>query len=98
MKTLSKIGLMLVLAGSLFLSSCAGSYYVTERPVEPVYERPVVPYQGAVWVEGEWVWNGGRYIYTRGYWARPRVGRVYAHGYWEPRPRGGYRWHRGYWR
>ncbi len=97
MKTLSKFGLLLFLAASLFLSACAGSYYVNERPVEPVYVRPVVPYQGAVWVENEWVWNGSRYTYVNGYWARPRPGRVYVRGEWVNNGRG-YVWHRGHWR
>ena len=96
MKTFSKIGLMIALAGSLFLSSCAGTYYVNERPAEPVYVRPAVPYQGAVWVEGEWVWNGGQYRYVNGYWARPRAGRAYVRGHWEQRGRG-YVWFRGHW-
>ena len=97
MKTMSKIGLMIALAGSLFMSSCAGSYYVSDQPVEPVYERPVAPYAGAVWIDGEWGYNGGRYVYTRGYWARPRANRVYVRGSWAHGPRG-YAWHRGYWR
>ncbi len=95
MKTLSKFGLMLALAGSLFMTSCAG-YYVYERPAEPVYQRPVRPYADAVWVEGEWAWNGGRYVYQRGYWTRAR-GQAWVRGYWEQSPRG-YRWHKGHWR
>jgi hypothetical protein len=59
MKTISKAWLLLVLAGTLFLGSCAGGYYVVAQPVEPVYERPAPPYQGAVWIDGEWTWNGG---------------------------------------
>jgi hypothetical protein len=97
MKTLSKFGLLLALAGSLFLSSCAGSYYVTAQPVEPVYERPVAPYQGAVWIDGDWTWSGGSYAYVRGHWDRPRAGRVWVRGNWE-RGQRGYRWHKGYWR
>lgn len=95
MKTTSKLLIGLALAGSLF-AGCAGTYYVAERPVEPVYERPVAPYAGAVWVSGEWGWRGGRYVYTNGYWARPRGTRVYISGGWERRP-GGYYWRRGHW-
>ena len=41
MKTIAKFGLMIVLAGSLFTScTVQGGYWVRERPVEPVYERP----------------------------------------------------------
>ena len=97
MKTISKLSIMLALAGSLFMTSCAGTYYVTDQPAEPRYERPVRPYEGAVWIEGEWGWYGGHYVYTHGYWAHPRSGRVYVRGYWNRGPRG-YYWHRGYWR
>jgi len=96
MKTISKFGVMLALAGSLFMSGCAGSYYVAEQPVEPVYERPVAPYGGAIWIDGDWTWSGGRYVYVRGHWDRPRPGRVWVRGSWERGPRG-YRWHRGHW-
>ncbi len=97
MKTLSKLGLVAALAGSLFLSSCAGSYYVSDQPVEPVYEQGVAPYPGAVWIGGEWGWVGGRYVYTRGYWSRPRPGHVYMRGSWYHSGRG-YAWRRGHWR
>jgi len=97
MKTFLKPGLLIALTASLFLSSCTGSYYVTDQPVEPVYERPVPPYDGAIWIDGDWGWVGGRYIYTRGHWERPRVGRTYMRGSWEHGTRG-YRWHRGHWK
>lgn len=97
MKTISKLGIMLAMAGSLFLSSCAGSYYVTDQPVEPVYERPIAPYAGAIWIDGDWGWQGGRYVYVRGHWGRPRPGHVWVRGNWERGARG-YRWHRGHWR
>ncbi len=97
MKNASRFGIMVVLATSLFLTSCAGSYYVVDQPVEPVYERPVVPYAGAVWIDGDWVWSGRRYTYISGHWERPRAGRVWTRGSWE-RTNRGYRWHRGGWR
>jgi len=96
MKRLSKIGLMLGLAGFLFLSSCAGTYYVTSQPVEPVYEQGVAPYPGAIWIGGEWTWSGGTYVYVRGHWEHPRPGHVWVRGSWERGSRG-YRWHRGHW-
>src|SRR5665811_1677263 len=96
MKTLPKFGFLFVLAGSLILSSCAGSYYIVDQPVEPVYERPIVPYDGAIWIEGDWIWNGGRYVYTRGHWDRPREGYTYVRGSWVHTNRG-YNWHRGHW-
>jgi len=97
MKTISKLSVMAALAASLFMASCAGTYYVYDRPLEPVYERPVAPYGGAVWVEGEWNWNGARYVFVRGHWEHARPGRVWVRGEWMHTNRG-YRWHRGYWR
>ncbi|TWI98137.1 YXWGXW repeat-containing protein [Mucilaginibacter frigoritolerans] len=96
MKTLSKLGMMLTLATSLFLASCAGSYYVSDQPVEPVYARPAPPYDGAIWIDGEWGWSGGRYQYMRGHWDRARPGHTYIRGSWEHGNRG-YRWHKGRW-
>jgi hypothetical protein len=96
MKTLSKFGILLALAGSLFMSSCAG-YYVAAYPSEPYYVRPAAPYAGAVWIGGEWYWSGGRYVYRNGYWAAGRPGHVYVAGSWYRGPRG-YAWHRGHWR
>ncbi len=97
MKTILKLGLIAALAGSLFMTACEGSYYVTEQPVEPVYERPLPPYSGAVWIDGDWDWVGGNYVYIRGHWARPRRGRAWVRGSWEHGARG-YRWHKGHWR
>ncbi len=96
MKTISKLGIMAALAGSLFLSSCAGSYYVAEQPVEPVYERPAAPYAGAVWIDGEWAYSGGHYVYGHGHWDKPKEGHTYSRGSWEHGSKG-YTWHKGHW-
>lgn len=96
MKTVNKLLIGLALAGGL-LTACSGDYYVTDQPAEPVYSRPAAPYDGAVWVSGDWVWNGGRYVYRNGYYARPRSGRAWVAGSWE-RSNRGYHWRRGHWR
>ena len=96
MKTLSKFGVLAALGGALFLSSCAGEYYVSDEPADVVYERPAPPYAGAVWIEGDWVYSGGRYVHSHGHWVRPRSGRTYVAGGWHHTPRG-YAWHRGHW-
>ena len=95
MKTIAKLGIVLALASSLF-ASCSSQAYVTEQPVEPVYERPAAPYANAVWVPGEWVWRGNHYVYRRGFYAQPR-NRVYVQGHWLATNRG-YVWVKGYWR
>ena len=75
---------------SVILVSCGPSAVVVrERPVEPVYVRPVNPAPGYVWVEGAWVRSGRGYVYRQGYWAKPRYGRTYQPGYWVE-GRGGY--------
>jgi hypothetical protein len=66
-------------------------------PEEPYYVRPASPYANAVWIDGEWVWRGGRYAYIGGHWDRPLNGRVWVRGNWQSSTRG-YTWHRGYWR
>jgi hypothetical protein len=96
MKTIAKIGILLALTGSL-LASCTGEYYVASHPEEPYYVRPASPYTGAVWIDGEWMWTGGRYNYVGGHWARPHGRRAWVSGSWHRGP-GGYSWHRGYWR
>ncbi|HVW97567.1 MAG TPA: hypothetical protein VHA56_16455 [Mucilaginibacter sp.] len=97
MKTIRNLGIIAALAGSLFLASCDGEYYVAEQPVEPVYERPAPPYEGAIWVDGGWHYRGGRYVYRRGYYTRPRRGRAYVSGSWSHTSRG-YTWHKGHWK
>ena len=97
MKTISKLILGLGIAGTMSLAACSGSYYVTERPAEPVYVRPAAPYADAYWVPGEWAWNGGRYVYVNGYYTHARRGYAYTPGYWRQGPRG-HVWVRGGWR
>ena len=96
MKTLAKSGLIAVLASSLFLSSCAGEYYVSDQPADVVYEPGPPPYSGALWIEGDWVYSGGHYVHSRGHWARTRANRSYEKGKWVHNQRG-YSWHRGRW-
>jgi len=97
MKTLVKTGFLFLLGASLFFSSCAGgAYYVADQPVEPVYERPAAPYEGAVWIDGEYTWSGGSYAYTKGHWEKPREGHAYRRGSWE-HTKHGYTWHKGHW-
>jgi len=77
-------------------TGCAGDLWVTERPVEPVYVRPVAPGPDYVWVDGEWYISGGRYTYRNGYWAHPR-GRSWQAGSWQNRGNS-WHWQRGHWR
>ncbi|MBS1521627.1 MAG: hypothetical protein JST50_11565 [Bacteroidetes bacterium] len=96
MKTLVKIGMIATLGSSLFLTSCAGEYYVSDQPADVYYDPGPPPYSGAVWLEGDWVYSGGHYVHNRGHWARGRANRTWVKGNWDHNNRG-YKWHRGHW-
>lgn len=96
MKTLIKMGLIAALGSSLFFTSCEGEYYVADQPADVYYEPGPPPYSGAIWIDGDWVYSGGRYVHNRGYWTRARENRVWVKGTWEHNNRG-YRWRRGHW-
>jgi hypothetical protein len=73
---------------------------VTYLPAPPTTPPQAPPGQAPVaesfWVPGHWVWNGTRYVWTAGYWARVEPGYVWvpAHYSWTP---GGYVYVAGYW-
>src|SRR5258706_12488335 len=96
---MKKLVFILSLALSvLTLDSCGpGRYTVTAQPSVPVYERPVSPGVGYVWVDGDWYRSGGRYVYRNGYWSRPRGHRTWAAGVWVRKGNGWY-YKRGHWR
>jgi hypothetical protein len=85
--------LIIAIAG---LTSCEGSYVVTERPADPVYVQTVSPGADYVWVGGDWAWEGGRYNWHNGYWDHPHGNKHWQGGSWETKGNG-YRWHRGGW-
>ncbi len=96
MKTAQLKSLAIAFVIALFFTACDGDFYVTERPVTPIYERPVSPGVGYIWVDGEWEWRGGRYEWRNGYWNAPRR-QVWHPGHWN-QGRGGWAWRKGYWR
>ena len=91
---ISAVGLSLMSA-----SGCRTRAVVTTRPEPPaaVVVRPAAPHANYVWIDGEWVWRGGRYTYVNGYWAPPRSGHVWVSGHWVQRGRG-WTWEKGHWR
>lgn len=90
--------LLLLISGIITFSGCGPTRYtVVSQPVAPAYARPVAPGPQYVWVDGDWYWSSGRYVYRNGYWARPRVRHIYMPGAWVSTPRG-YYWRRGHWR
>jgi WXXGXW repeat (2 copies) len=86
---------MLMISFVVALSGCAGGY-VAEQPADVVYDRPVSPGVGYVWIDGDWFWSGGRYQWHAGHWDRPRAGRAWVRGSWHSSGRG-YHWQRGHW-
>ncbi len=96
--------LALAVAASALLSACIvvpahrGGGYVGEPgivvdapPPAPYAEVvPVMPYPGAVWINGYWGWSSGRHRWVPGYYDRPRSGYRYEPHRWENRSG---RWH-----
>jgi hypothetical protein len=67
-------------------------------PPAVVEVQPVVPYPGAIWVTGHYVWQPRGWVWVGGYYHRPPyAGAYYVHGYYHHGPRG-YVWVGGYWR
>ena len=69
------------------------------RPIAPeIRVRTENHSPGNVWVEGEYVNNGGRYDYNEGHWAAPpRNSHRWKQGRWRSSRRG-YSWEPGRWR
>lgn len=88
-----------ILVMGFALSSQAQRVYVSVRPAAPVVvARPVAPSPRHVWIEGEYEWRSGAYVYRPGYWSVPPARyHEYRRGYWR-HERGGYYWVPGRWR
>jgi len=68
------------------------------RPVAVIRTRPVAPGPRAVWVDEDWVPQGGTYAWHGGYWAvPPRPGALFVRGHWRETRRGSI-WIPGHWR
>jgi hypothetical protein len=72
---------------------------VREAPPPPVVERrPSAPSREYIWIDGYWNWNGDKYVWERGHWARPpRERTVWVAPRYERHERG-YRYTPGQWR
>jgi hypothetical protein len=103
MRIVSLLRWLLLLAGVLVVSSAAlaqVSIGVSVRigpPPLPVYEQPVCPGEGFIWMPGYWYWGPDGYFWVPGTWViAPRVGFLWTPGYWGWGG-GVYVWHPGYW-
>jgi hypothetical protein len=91
--------LMLTVFVLFALVSAEAQIVVKVRPVAPVVIRPACPSAHHVWVGGSWTWNrkARNYVWTDGYWARPRRhGVTWVDGHWRA-SRGGWKYIHGHW-
>ena len=68
-------------------------------PALPVYELPICPGDGYIWVPGYWAWDGdfGDYYWVPGTWIlAPEVGFLWTPPYWAWAD-GGWLFYDGYW-
>jgi hypothetical protein len=90
--------LIIVLCCTIAAAACTvQGRVITSRPDDIVYSRPVSPGPDYIWIDGDWVWEGGNYRWHEGRWDRRREGREWHRGQWEAKGNG-WRWHRGYWK
>jgi hypothetical protein len=102
MKKIIDVGKKLALIVFIgFISSCYPVAVAVRPgpPPPPIVVRPLAPFPGTIWIEGEYVWSrrAGAYVIIPGYWARPRARGYWVPGHWAER-RGGSFWVHGYWR
>jgi hypothetical protein len=66
-------------------------------PALPVYEQPVIPASGYIWVPGYWAYGDEGYYWVPGTWVQPpEAGLLWTPGYWGWSD-GAYVWTAGYW-
>ena len=102
MKTHSLRALGLAAVALLAYGACASTASAVDvnvaigAPPPPVVETPGPgPYAGAVWIRGHQQWNGYRWVWVPGHWARPaHRGWVWVPGHYN---RFG-QWREGHWR
>ena len=104
---MTKRGVLLALMLSGMLAGCAtlpfSSVGVTFVAVAPPQARRDVreprPGPGSVWIEGNWAWSGGAYLWMPGRWERqPEGRRGWEQGRWRHHGRNGWFWSPGHWR
>jgi hypothetical protein len=94
---------LLFVAGLLLLTSAAlaqvsiGVSVSTGPPPLPVYEQPLCPAEGLMWIPGYWAWGPDGFFWVPGTWViAPVVGYLWTPGYWGWAD-GVYVWYPGYW-
>jgi hypothetical protein len=101
MKYLARFLSLTLLAGLLIIPTAEARTRIFVRigPPPIVVERaPLAPRAGYVWQPGYHRWNGSRYVWSTGVWARAPYRRaVWVPGHWANERRG-YFWVAGHWR
>jgi hypothetical protein len=82
------------------VAQVSGGIYVQFGPPAPVYEPapppPPAPYY--VWVPGYYRYDGGRYVWVGGRYARPPYrGAAWVPGYWRHHGHDGWYYEQGHW-
>ena len=101
MKLFSRFLTLTLLAGFLIIpmAEARTRIYVRVGPPPIIVEhQTLAPHPGYVWQPGYHRWDGTRYVWSAGTWARP----PYRHAVWVPghwvNERRGYYWVEGHWR
>ncbi|HVT90239.1 MAG TPA: hypothetical protein VHD56_15410 [Tepidisphaeraceae bacterium] len=75
-----------------------GAVVMIDPPPAPVYEAEPAPRPGYVWIQGHYIHENRRYVWTPGRFERlPRPDARWEAGRWD-HVRGGYVWIDGHWR
>jgi hypothetical protein len=97
-----KLILSLMLAFAMLSVSAASSAQVflsvaVGPPPLPVYEQPLCPGEGYIFVPGYWAWNSAGYYWVPATWVlAPEPGLLWTPGYWAFE-NAAYDWYPGYW-
>lgn len=86
---ISAVGLAMLLTACVVPVAPAGGVYgqpIAVAPVAPPPARveviPVIPFIGAIWIDGFWGWGGGRHVWVGGHWTQPRPGMQWQPHQW----------------
>jgi hypothetical protein len=92
------LAVMVMLLFGLRLANAAVAISVTVAPPPlPVYEQPVIPGVGYIWVPGYWSYGDQGYFWVPGTWVLPPdPDLLWTPGYWSFQD-GAYLWNAGYW-
>jgi len=85
---------------TVYVAQPQPEYVIVQQAPPPfiVESRPPMPGQGFIWIDGYQHWNGQRYEWHRGEWARPPHERaVWVAPRYEKHEQGGYRYMPGRW-